>query len=108
MRSLRMSSPRSESEPGTLKRLVNRSPRLAAAKPPTTSKTSQIAMIGRRWRMTERVQRAIGVMLGRRDDLGKRRRRGAHGVEVGRLDDPLEVEHASAERVERVAPDDGE
>ena len=75
MRSLSRSRPRSESEPGTLKRFDSRSPRFATAAPPSTNRTSQTARIRQRWRMTKSVQRAIPAILG--DG-----RRGRHGPDT--------------------------
>src|SRR5581483_11592138 len=64
-RSRARSSPRSASEPGTLKRLLRRLPRLAAPATPATSRTSQAATIFLRLRMTRRVQASMpGDLIG--------------------------------------------
>ncbi len=54
------SSPRSDSAPGTLKRLLSRPPRLAAAKPPSRKRTTHAARMRLRWAMTMSTQRAMG------------------------------------------------
>src|SRR3954470_20320679 len=60
IRSLRMFSPRSESEPGTLKRFDSRPPRFAAPAAPSTNRTNHVPRITARWRTTMPVQRRIG------------------------------------------------
>src|SRR5215216_3489075 len=57
-RSFNRSRPRSASDPGTLKRLVSRSPRPDAAVPPSTKATTHAAITFLRWLMMNRVQRA--------------------------------------------------
>jgi hypothetical protein len=53
---LRMSRPRSASEPGTLKRFESRCPTSAAPAPPSTNRTSHAAITLRRLRMMKPVQ----------------------------------------------------
>ena len=108
MWSLSSVSPRSASEPGTLKRLVSRSPRFAAAAPPTRKRAIHAAMMAFRWRTTARVQRAIA--LNRRDQITSASEAAAAAIasrSLG-LQHALQVEHPRAEGVELARADDRE